>query len=114
MRHNQNRYKVMKWNVYNYNINTKRIEIFNIFEHGAFKKYIKIASQKCKTKDDFLDQLRRELFYYFCSKSEYEVIISPWVGGDREKDSIKVDIYSQVMNNWEVFSNYVWDNKNTL
>ena len=38
------------------------------------------------------------------------MIISPWCGGKNTKD-IKVDIYTQVMNNWNVFLDYVWNGK---
>ena len=46
----------------------------------------------------------------FWAKAEYEVIISLWCGGKNTKD-IKVDIYTQVMNNWNVFLDYVWNGK---
>ena len=39
--------------------------------------------------------------YYFWSKCEWEVLISPWVGGNDEE--IKVDVAWQIMNNWDVF-----------
>lgn len=68
----------------------------------AFKKY--------KDKTVFVEELRRSLFYYFCSKCEWEVIIAPWCGGKGTED-IKVDVYWQVMNNWEIFLDYVWNSK---
>lgn len=104
----------MKWNVFYYNINKKKIEIFNIFEHGSFISYVKKAIKESKNKDEFAKQLRSELMYYFWSKAEWEIVISPWVGGDRKKDSIKIDVYDQVMNNFEAFVNYVWENKEKL
>ena len=69
------------------------------------------TSEKIKNKDKFAEALRKDLFYYFCSKAEYELIFSPWVGGDKEKESIKVDIYTQVMNNFDIFLDYVWNSK---
>ena len=104
----------MKWYVYYYNINKRKIDIFNIFEHGSFCEYIKYHAQICKTKEDFIERLKSELLYYFWSKAEWEVIIAPWCGGDREKDSVKVDVYDQIMNNFEVFADYVWNNKEEL
>ena len=47
------------------------------------------------------------LKYYFWSKAEWEVIISPWVGGKIEQCEIKIDVYSQVKINWEAFFNMV-------
>ena len=32
------------------------------------------------------------------------MIISPWIGN--EKAAVKIDIYTQLMNNWEQFVNY--------
>ena len=99
----------MEWNVFYYNCNAKRIEIFNIFRHGGFSSYVKKHLVECKTKEEFAEALKRELLYYFWSKSEYEVIITSWVGGDREKDATKIDIFQQVMLNFEVFVDYVWN-----
>lgn len=103
----------MEWNVYVYNINSKRIETFNVFEHGSFYNYIKRAVEKYKNKDDFKEELKSELMYYFWSKAEWEILISPWVGGDR-KDTIKIDVYEQVMINWNIFSDYVWNNRKEM
>ena len=104
----------MNWNVYYYNCNAKRIETFNIFDHGGFKLYVKLALKRCRYKVEFDVELKRELRYYFWSKAEWEVIITSWVGGDREKDATKIDVFQQVMLNWGAFVNYVWDNKEEL
>lgn len=104
----------MKWNVYIYNINKHKIETFNIFDHYSFLKGIIKDLKKYKNKDEFAKQLRSELMYYFWSKAEWEIIVSPWVGGDREKDAVKIDVYDQVINNFEVFADYVWNNRKEL
>lgn len=56
----------------------------------------------------YAEELRRSLFYYYCSKCEWEVVIGPWCG-DRGTKEIKVDVYMQVMNNWDIFVDYVWN-----
>jgi hypothetical protein len=104
----------MKWNVYYYDINRKKMHVFNIFEHSSFVRYVKLAIKKHKNKKDFAEQLKSELMYFFWAKSEWEIIISPWVGGDREKDAVKIDVYHQVMNNFDAFLDYVWLNKEEL
>lgn len=43
--------------------------------------------------------------YYFWSKCEWEIIICPWVG---KADDIKIDVYDQLMLNWDKFVDYVW------
>lgn len=101
----------MKWNVYYYNINKKMIEIFNIFEHIRFLSDIEKAIKKYKNKEEFAEQLKRDLRYYYGSKAEWEIVISPWVGGDRERDAVKIDVYEQVMNNFDILLDYVWNNK---
>lgn len=104
----------MKWNVYHYNINKRKVESYNIFDHYSFREYVKKAIKKHLIKEDFEEQLKSELRYYYWCKAEWEVIVAPWVGGDREKDKIKIDVYNQVMLNWDVFVNYVWDNRKEL
>ena len=101
----------MKWNVFYYNINAHKIEIFNIFDHWKFREDLQSDLKKCRTKEAFAERLKSELSYYFWAKSEYELLFSPWVGGNREKDTIKVDVYTQVMANFEILLNYIWENK---
>ena len=101
----------MEWNVYYYNINLHKLGTYNIFDHWKFVEEVKHDIKKFKDKEVFSNQLKTELMYYFWSKSEWEVLISPWVGGDREKDTIKIDVFDQVMMNWDKFVDYVWDNR---
>lgn len=96
------------WNVYYHNINTGKITTFDIFQHGRFKANVCKYLQECNIKEDFAEQVRKELFYYFGSKCEYEVLVCSWCGMSAEK---KVDIYSQVRLNYTVFIDYVWSFK---
>lgn len=100
----------MEWNVFYHNVNIQKIVPFNIFQHGRFRKDVEELLKDFDDKEDFAKQLKSELMYNFWCKSEYEVIISPWCGG-RSTEDIKVDIYSQVMLNWEIFVDYVWGTK---
>lgn len=100
----------MEWNVYYYNMNTQRITVYNIFEHGGFLKDVTKYLKKCTDTEDFAENLKKSLMYYFWSKSEYEIIISAWCGGNG-KEATKVDIYSQVMLNWDTFVAYAWSFK---
>lgn len=102
--------KQLVWNVIYHDINRERIETFNVFQHGKFVEDVEKESKKCKTKEEFADVLRRNLRYYFGSKAEWEVIVSPWCGG-RGHEDIKIDVYWQIMNNWEIFLDYVWNAK---
>ena len=103
----------MKWNVYFHNYNKNKIEVYNIFNHSCFTYEVKQAIKKYKDKDSFVDKLKSELRYFFWSKCEWEVIVSPWVGRKESCDE-KIDVYDQVMMNWNIFADYVWENRNKL
>lgn len=70
-------------------------------------------AKKIKDKEEFAQKLRSELMYNFWSKFEYEIIIGPW-GSFQDTREIKVDIYDQVMINWDRFLDYVWENRHLL
>lgn len=100
----------MEWNVFYHSVNDRKIKKFNIFEHWRFDKDVRENLKKHTDKDEFAKALRSDLFYYYCSKAEYEILISAWCGGTGT-ETIKVDVYTQVMNNWEIFLDYVWNHK---
>lgn len=99
----------LKWNVYKRNMNTNKIEIFNIFDHYNFNKSVKDLLKVCKTKNEFTALLKKELMYYFWSKFEYEITINSFP--PKENNEIKIDIYSQIMNNYNIFVDYIWSKK---
>lgn len=96
------------WKAYYHSMSGHEIRPFNIFEHGRFREEVRKLLLKCTEKEAFAEVLRRSLFYYYCSKCEWEVVIGPWCG-DRGTKEIKVDVYMQVMNNWDIFVDYVWN-----
>lgn len=100
----------LKWNVFYHDINRQKITTFNIFDHWKFAEDVQKSLKKFKDRDEFAEQLRRDLFYYFWAKSEYEILISAWCGC-RDSKELKVDIYTQVMNNFNIFCDYVWNSK---
>lgn len=130
---------VLEWNVFRHDINKSKIVTFNIFDHWKFNEDVQKSLKKFKDKDEFAEHLRRDLMYYFWSKYEYEVVITtfpPYITMDElnrvnyerwlHKDKygtdfvqinvtpntgIKIDIYEQVMNNWSIFLDYVWNSK---
>ena len=130
----------MIWNVYVENFNGKKIEVYNIFEHASFKHNIIKEFSICPSKEIFFDKLRRELMYYFGYKCEWEMVITDWpthITVDeidelneelsryesrwhRKPYSLSVDlpiqkkvsVYDQVMLNWDIFCEYVWNELN--
>lgn len=79
-----------------------------MFNHGSFKNEVDMILKEKLSKEVFAEKLRREAMYYFWSKCEYEIILSPWTG---RADNIKMDIYDQIMMNWDKFVDYVWSFK---
>lgn len=100
----------MEWNVYYYDINRQKITTFNIFRHGRFREDVQEHLRTYDDKAEFAEAVRKELSYYFWCKSEYEVLIRAWCGGNG-KEEIKIDIYSQVMLNFNKFIDYLWSQK---
>ena len=49
--------------------------------------------------------LDRECMYYYWSKCEWEMIVSAWP--PRDGSDKKIDVYSQLKANWELFKNIV-------
>lgn len=91
----------MEWNVCCYNCNADEIEAFNIFRHGRFREDTQEALKTSKNKAEFALIIKRELRYYFWSKSEYELIVRltdddrvfllPWCGSsDPENEKVEV------------------------
>ena len=98
----------MEWYVYYHDSNAQKIIKWNIFNHGSFKKEVDVLLKEKIDKDDFSEKLKREVMYYFWSRCEYEIILSPWTG---RADDIKIDVYDQIMMNWNSFVDYVWSLK---
>ena len=96
----------LQWNVLYYNCNAQRIEPYNIFKHSSFAGDVKKLLKEDLTVEDFASKLKRILMYYFWSKCEHEVIIQAWPPSHSDVEK-KVDIYDQVLLNWDVFVNYV-------
>lgn len=105
---------MLEWNVYIEDFNGKKIKTYNIFDHPTFLGELKKISGL--SKEEFLDKLERNLMYYFWSKCEWEIVLSSWpqrYENSKFQDK-KIDVYSQVMINWEVFSEYVWEHRDKL
>lgn len=123
----------MQWNVYRYSINRNKVVSFNIFDHGSFYNDIKEDFKQCSNKEEFAKKLRSNVFYYFWCKSEHEITISSYPPYITEKEldrlkqeqsgkyfsvrldkGVRVDIYEQVMLNFNIFLDYTWSNRTKL
>lgn len=97
----------MEWFVYYYNMTNKVIEPYDIFKNVRLLGNVQQLLSMKTDKSEFAEEVRKSLFYYYASKSEYEVLISAWCGGTG-KETVKVDIYEQVRLNWGSFIDYLW------
>ena len=105
---------MLTWNVYIGNINSKEIEMFNIFDHWKFTEDCQEnLKENGGSRERFVEQLRRDLMYYFWSKCEWEVIVSHWPPNERCRYR-KIDVCDQVLLNWTHFVDYVWENRKEL
>lgn len=112
---------MVTWNVYVENVNRREIEVYNIFKHHGFltdcKGHLIAFMQKEAANEADLRQLERQiertLQYFFWSKCEWEIILSDWPPSDQFRKS-KVDVYDQVMLNWPVFFNYLFEHRQEL
>ena len=99
------------WGVFVYNFNNKQIVTFNVFDHYSFYRgCIKLAKDFSGDYEDLAEKLKREIMYYFWAKCEWEVIVSGWPPTKDRDEEIKVDVYDQIMMNWDKFFNYFVEN----
>ena len=105
--------KGLVWNVYKEDFNRKEIEVFNIFNHYSFSGSLKKGYKKGMTEADFKEMVKRNLMYFFWAKCQYEITLWDWPWHEKF-NAKKVDIYSQVMLNEEIFMDYVWQNRKLI
>ena len=99
--------ETLHWSAYYYSINQKEIKQFNIFRHAGFLNDVCTITETCTSKEEFETGIRRSLQYYYWCKAEWEVLICPWCGG--EESTVKIDVYSQIIQNWKHFMEYLWN-----
>lgn len=123
----------LTWNTYIEDWNANAIKVFNIFTSFCFINGVIEANNKYKNDFEFLKKVRSSLMYAFWSKAEYEVIITSWPPHiEKEeferltKEDIKyrtwvnlsigekIDVYNQVMINWEAFKLYLLTNRKLI
>ena len=97
----------MKWYVFHRYFADSEINTFNIFDHRRFYEDVLASLKKFKDKDKFAQELRRDLLNYYRHIGESEIILKPRCS----EQEIKVDIYQQVVINWDAFVDYVWSHR---
>ena len=98
-----------------YDINSRKIKIHNVFNHWRFIEYSAKYIKKYKDdKEGLKEQIRKELMYYYWSKYEWEVIVAPFTSNPKEEEEKKLDVYEQVMLNWDIFFEYFWEHRKEI
>ena len=102
------------WNVLYGDFNGRNIRTFNVYNHYSFANDIQKLTKKYKdNKEAFADELKKSLMYFFWSKCEWEVIVSHWPPKEDFHDA-KIDVYDQVMMNWDIFLDYTWEHRKEI
>ena len=125
--------------VYRENLNRRKVEKYNVLNDGIVDEIKKrMEEQHISDKKKFEEAVEQILMYHYWSRSEYEIIMTSWPPyitieeyhrlekelADRMEKmnrepyamnvelrvSEKIDIYDQVMMNWNIFINYIWEN----
>lgn len=99
----------IEWYVYYHDFNHDKLIKWNIFNNWVFKEAVeKLIKDKNITKKEFSEQIKGQLMYRFWSKCEYEIVISSLHFSSKHGVEEKIDIYDQVMLNFDKFVNYLW------
>ena len=96
-----------KWNVWIWDFNHDRLEQYDVVP-------MLLRELKSLRKEDFPmdkksmnEELKSWARYHFWAKCEYEMIVHGW---PVRKNDEKVDVYNQLMLNWDTFSEVFWKN----
>ena len=121
--HMKTEFKPMSWLVTYFGCNAQVIKSYDVLRY--IEDDIKKMKKKCATKEEFSEDLRREMFRRYWSKCEWELIIeitednriflNPWVGC-REPEMVQIDVTDDNSFDWRGFAEkhiqqQIYDNK---
>lgn len=108
--------KELVWNVFctEHTNNGDEVFIANVFDlNWPFLGRLYRNYKDCEDDfDKFSKEVRSNLMCEYWARCEYEVFISDMFSP--EESAIKVDIYQQVMMNWDNFISYLWENRKLI
>ena len=103
-------HKPLTWLVKYFDCNAQKITDYDVLRYR--EDDIKKLKKKCSTKEEFAEELRRELMWSYWSKCEWELIIEltennhillkPWVGCRDEEYNI--DVTDDTSFDWKGFA----------
>ena len=92
------------WNVYTENVNSRKIEPYNVFNHCGFSNDLSKIFREENDADRLVERVKSSLMYWFWSKCEWEVILVGWPDTETHE---KIDVYDQILLNWDRFLDYI-------
>ena len=123
--------------VYIENLNKRKIERYNILNDGIIEKILSRVN-KTTDKESFAEAVKQILMYHYWARSEWEIVLTDWPSHISKEElsrlnteqeahfkkygaypyrytvnptvAEKIDVYDQVMLNWNIFIDYVWEN----
>ncbi len=129
---------MLSWNVWLEDTAKKTIIAYDVFKGGYWQEIINKLMHESINKAEFAEKFKAKLKYQYWSRSEYEISLTSWPAYvevtrledlkksvDFEKQqwgtqpdrvavpltvARKIDIYEQLLLNWDPFINYVWEN----
>ena len=135
---NNTKSKELVWNVLKEDINSCKIYAFNVFDNSYIRERLyEVYKENRFSFKHFKEKARIVLMSEFWARSQHEVIITSWPPYIEKSELIKlnkeleqhpdqyrfsvnlsvaekVDVFSQLAINWELFMKYVWKNKKLL
>lgn len=107
--------KELIWNVYCEGFNNDKIKVRNVFNlSGYFIEKLSKIKKKNLNFNDFSKEVESALMYCYWGKCEYEVVLHSFIKSPKNPVELKIDVYAQVMMNFEHFISYLWANKELI
>lgn len=103
--------EVCVWNVFRYDINSRRILAYNVFSNCRFAREVVKLRENCLDLEEFSKELLSSIRYCFWGRCEYEYYAA---GFEVEDLCVKISIYDQLMLNFYTFAQYTWEHCNHI
>ncbi len=99
----------LQWYVLIDDFNKREFCLYNVLnDYFVGGEVFKALKKHKDSKEDFAKQVESEVKYRYWSRSEWELVLSPWCSNAKE---VKIDVYDQLWMNWDIFIDYLWNNQ---
>lgn len=99
-----------EWYVYREDFNTSKITKYNVFNNYNFINGCRKTFKKYKDPLEIEKEIHSWAKYCFWCKCEYEIVLSGIISHKNYEEK-KIDVYDQLMMNWNCFYRYVLEHK---